>query len=199
MGDENTLAGTTKAHKHSATSSDGGFLETTVTGMTNLAQGSILYGNATEIQTELPIGSPSDSLKVNGAGTGIEWVTGSDPHDAGMVVTYAGTNASIPAGWLLCDGASVATATYPNLFTSLGYAYGGAGANFNLPNMVGVFAKGSATQTASTGGANSLTLTESQMPASGSATTGITINDTGGSTSFDNQPAFLEMQYIIKT
>ena len=56
MGDENTLAGTTKAHKHSATSSDGGFLETTVTGMTNLAQGSILYGNATEIQTELTIG-----------------------------------------------------------------------------------------------------------------------------------------------
>ena len=41
MGDENTLAGTTKAHKHSATSSDGGFLETSVTGMTNLAQGSI--------------------------------------------------------------------------------------------------------------------------------------------------------------
>ena len=44
MGDENTLAGTTKAHKHSATSSDGGFLETTVTGMTNLSQGSIIYG-----------------------------------------------------------------------------------------------------------------------------------------------------------
>jgi len=238
MGDENTLAGTTKAHKHSATSSDGGFLETTVTGMTNLAQGSILYGNATEIQTELTIGGAGSSLKVDGAGTGIEWVASSDPHSSGMVVNYAGTNASIPAGWLLCDGSSVATATYPDLFTALGYAYGGAGANFNLPNMVGVFAKGSATQTATTGGANSLTLTESQMPdhthvltdpghvhawasRNGyhdnngdyfiptnnsaypkdvpSATTGITIANTGGSTSFDNQPAFLEMQYIIKT
>ena len=234
MGDENTLAGTTKAHKHSATSSDGGFLETTVTGMTNLSQGSIIFGSATEIQTELPVGSAGDSLKVNGAGTGIEWVAASDPHSSGMVVAYAGTNASIPAGWILCDGSSVATATYPDLFTAIGYAYGGAGANFNLPDMVGVFAKGSATQTASTGGANSLTLTESQMPThnhsindsghihevggaytggsgfstSGtnyrndftqSATTGITINDTGGSTSFDNQPAFLEMQYIIKT
>jgi len=236
MGDENTLAGTTKAHKHSATSSDGGFLETTVTGMTNLAQGSILYGNATEIQTELPIGSPSDSLKVNGAGTGIEWVTGSDPHDAGMVVTYAGTNASIPAGWLLCDGASLDTTTYADLFTALGYAYGGAGANFNIPNMVGVFAKGSATQTASTGGANSKTLSTSEMPShthnvtdpghvhecggaytggsvigkmssynnyrlawTYSAVTGITNGNTGGGSSFDNQPAFLEMQYIIKT
>ena len=178
-------------------------------------------------------------MKVDGAGTGIEWVASSDPHDSGMVVTYAGTNASIPSGWLLCDGASIATASYPDLFTALGYAYGGSGANFNIPNMVGVFAKGSATQTATTGGANSLTLTESQMPThdhsindsghthtiyrnqggsgsykvmdyytknkyapdfvTNSATTGITINDAGGSTSFDNQPVFLEMQYIIKT
>jgi microcystin-dependent protein len=240
MGDENTLAGTTKAHKHSATSSDGGFLETSVTGMTNLAQGSILYGNATEIQTELTIGGAGDSLKVNGAGTGIEWVAGSDPHASGMVVTYAGTNATIPSGWLLCDGSSVATATYPDLFTALGYAYGGAGANFNLPNMVGVFAKGSATQTATTGGSNSKTLSITEIPAhnhtindaghyhdsprhigtgvyraqqyntndnysydatppTSTETTGITINDTGGSGSFDNQPAFMELQYIIKT
>jgi len=32
-----------------------------------------------------------------------------------------------------------------------------------------------------------------------SATTGITLADTGSSNSFDNRPAFLEMQYIIKT
>ena len=62
MGDENSLAGVTKSHKHSAPSSDGGFLETTVTGVTNLSEGSIVYGNASEIVTELPSGTDGDSL-----------------------------------------------------------------------------------------------------------------------------------------
>ena len=65
MGDENTLSGTTKAHKHSAVSSDGGFLETGTTGATNLSEGSIVYGNASEIVTELNAGSEGDSLKIS--------------------------------------------------------------------------------------------------------------------------------------
>jgi len=50
--------------KHSALSSDGGFLETTVTGVTNLSEGSIVYGNASEIVTELNAGSEGDSLQI---------------------------------------------------------------------------------------------------------------------------------------
>ena len=65
MGDENSLAGTTKAHKHSALSSDGGFLETSVTGVTNLSEGSIVYGDASEIVTELTAGSDGDSLQIS--------------------------------------------------------------------------------------------------------------------------------------
>jgi hypothetical protein len=65
MGDENSLAGSTKAHKHSALASDGGFLETTVTGVTNLSEGSIVYGDASEIVTELSAGSDGDSLQVS--------------------------------------------------------------------------------------------------------------------------------------
>jgi len=65
MGDENSLAGVTKAHKHSVLSSDGGFLETTVTGVTNLSEGSIVYGNATEIVTELNAGAEGDSLQIS--------------------------------------------------------------------------------------------------------------------------------------
>jgi len=65
MGDENSLAGTTKAHKHSALSSDGGFLETAVTGVTNLSLGSIVYGNASEIVTELSAGSDGDTLQLS--------------------------------------------------------------------------------------------------------------------------------------
>jgi hypothetical protein len=62
LGDENSLQGRTQAHKHSATSSDGGFLETTVTGVTNLSHGSIVYGDAGEIVTELPKGAQNEVL-----------------------------------------------------------------------------------------------------------------------------------------
>jgi microcystin-dependent protein len=48
------------------------------------------------------------------------------------MIDYAGSVA--PAGWLICDGASYPTATYPALFAAIGYTYGGSGANFNVPN-----------------------------------------------------------------
>jgi len=53
-----------KPIKHSVLASDGGFLETTVTGVTNLSEGSIVYGNASEIVTELNAGSEGDSLQI---------------------------------------------------------------------------------------------------------------------------------------
>jgi microcystin-dependent protein len=52
----------------------------------------------------------------------------------GSLLPFAGTSA--PAGFLLANGASVSTVTYSNLFAVIGYIYGGAGASFNLPNMV---------------------------------------------------------------
>lgn len=46
-----------------------------------------------------------------------------------------------PAGgsgsWLLCNGATVATSTYPQLFALIGVRFGGSGGSFMLPNMVG--------------------------------------------------------------
>ena len=74
MGDENTLAGVTKAHKHSALSTDGGFLETTVTGVTNLSEGSIVYGDASEIVTELTAGATDTTLQINASGLPV-WAT----------------------------------------------------------------------------------------------------------------------------
>jgi len=41
------------------------------------------------------------------------------------------------AGWLLCRGQTYPTATYPALFAKIGYTYGGSGANFQLPNLLG--------------------------------------------------------------
>lgn len=58
---------------------------------------------------------------------------------AGSMIDFAGTSA--PAGWLMCDGKSLPTATYPALFSSIGYSFGGSGANFNVPDFRGRFAR----------------------------------------------------------
>lgn len=55
------------------------------------------------------------------------------PTMAGAIMGW--TSASLPTGWVLCDGTSYATATYPNLFALIGYKFGGSGANFNVPNI----------------------------------------------------------------
>jgi len=250
LGFSGGAAGQTKPHTHdSLIVNDGGSLNFDNITQASLTAGDITFSDGTHLQ-RLAIGNPSDSLVVNGGGTAPEWGVSSDPHNSGMLVCWAGVVGSIPSGWLLCDGASVATATYPDLHTAIGYVYGGAGANFNLPNLVDRFVRGQSTQTAATGGADSLTLSTAQMPththtatpsvtdpghnhdtaknAGGPSyqyvvgfstsnqvgysganapvsteTTGITVSvtnaDTGSSNSFDNRPAYIEMQYIIKT
>ena len=42
--------------------------------------------------------------------------------------------ASPPTGFLICNGASVSTSTYANLFSAIGYTFGGSGGSFLLPN-----------------------------------------------------------------
>lgn len=84
LGDENTLAGTTRAHKHTAPSSDGGFLQTTDTGVTNMSEGSMGYYDSSSVLQEMSISSASDQLRVNGAGTAPEWFT---PSGGGATLT----------------------------------------------------------------------------------------------------------------
>jgi len=65
----------------------------------------------------------------------------------GSLVPYAGNPVSAPSGYLYCDGASYPTASYPALFAAIGYTYGGAGANFNVPDTRGIFLRGAGSQT----------------------------------------------------
>ena len=51
----------------------------------------------------------------------------------GAITMWAGSIASIPANYILCDGTSYPTSTYPGLFAAINYFYGGSGANFNVP------------------------------------------------------------------
>jgi microcystin-dependent protein len=56
---------------------------------------------------------------------------------AGVVLPFAGITANVPSGFILCDGSSYPTATYPALFAAIQYSHGGSGANFNVPDMRG--------------------------------------------------------------
>jgi len=94
----------------------------------------------------------------------------------GSLLPFAGSVA--PLGFLLANGASVSTVTYPSLFATIGYNYGGAGASFNLPNMVnnvpvGIGGSIAPTFSPTPVGSDTHTLTVSEIPA------GLTVNDPG--------------------
>ena len=61
------------------------------------------------------------------------YLTGIQGVNTGIVVPWG--SASIPSGFLLCDGTSYATASYAALFAVIAYTYGGSGANFNVPDL----------------------------------------------------------------
>lgn len=60
-----------------------------------------------------------------------------DTIPVGLVTMYMSSESptpTIPTGWLLCDGSSQLTATYPQLAAVLAYP-GAPGANFNVPDL----------------------------------------------------------------
>jgi microcystin-dependent protein len=93
----------------------------------------------------------------------------------GGLLDFAGATA--PAGWLLCDGATYAIASYPKLFAVISTRYGGDGVNnFRVPDLRGRVAAGAGTATDAGGVAGGFslaqaagyfqwTLTASQLPA----------------------------------
>jgi microcystin-dependent protein len=75
-------------------------------------------------------------------------------------------------GWLLCDGRSISTTTYSGLFAVIGYAFGGSGATFTLPDargrVPGVIGTGTSLTPRALGdsvGEETHTLTIPEMPA----------------------------------
>jgi len=60
----------------------------------------------------------------------------------GMMMAFAG--AAAPGGWALCDGAPKSTTdpAYVALFAVIGYAFGGSGGTFNMPDTRGKVAVG---------------------------------------------------------
>ena len=68
-----------------------------------------------------------------------------DDTPPGVIYPFAGPIANIPAGYLLCNGASLLRSSYAALFSAVGTIYGAAdGTHFNLPDyrdrmMVGAY------------------------------------------------------------
>lgn len=98
-------------------------------------------------QSEASSTTATDTLLVvntaTGATTGLQRISKanflsdlySQVFQPGMMIPCAVNSMS---GFLLCDGSSLATTSYPDLFAIIGYTYGGSGGNFSLPDMSGV-------------------------------------------------------------
>ena len=111
----------------------------------------------------------------------------------GSVTDFAGSSA--PTGWLVCDGSVVAQATYPDLYSVIGNTYdtGGEGAgNFRLPDARGRSTiapdsgagRVSANNTlADTSGAETHTLTTSELASHTHANTASASSDSAGTPS----------------
>ncbi len=92
----------------------------------------------------------------------------SDPF-VGEIMLFAGNFA--PAGWLTCDGQLLDIATYDTLYQLIGTTFGGDGSStFALPDLRGRIplhlgsGGGSSYALGQTGGVESVTLVQSQIP-----------------------------------
>jgi microcystin-dependent protein len=108
--------------------------------------------------------------------------------------------ATVPNGWLSCDGQSLAIASYPDLFLVVGTLYGGDGVtSFNLPDLRGRVPIGPGQGAGLTnrsvgesGGAETETLAIAEMPSHTHgfrASSGNGASDRPGGSVFGRDPA----------
>lgn len=111
------------------------------TGKDTLAANNVLLGNGTAAVQEVAPGTSGNLLTSNGT----TWESTAPPAavlPAGVILPYAG--ASVPTGYLFCDGSAVSRATYSDLFTAIATTHGtGDGSTtFNIPDYRGRFLRG---------------------------------------------------------
>ena len=155
----------------------------------NLTEGSNLYFTDTRARAAISVtDAGGDGSMTYNSSTGVLTYTGPDPTGTsalvppGILVPYAGTSA--PTGYLLCHGQAISRTTYAALYAAIADTYGaGDGATtFNLPDLRGRVVAGvnnmggsaaselttgggiSGNSLGSTGGSQTHTLTNSQLP-----------------------------------
>jgi microcystin-dependent protein len=99
-------------------------------------------------------------------------LTGVEGVNTGLIIPWG--SASVPSGFLECNGAAVSEVTYAALFAVVGYTYGNPGSgNFNLPDLADRVAvhKSPTKVLATTSGANTVALQGSLQSLSAGNTT----------------------------
>jgi microcystin-dependent protein len=62
---------------------------------------------------------------------------------SGTILPFGGSLATVPEGYLACDGSSVPTSQFPSLFAAIGTSWGTVDpSHFNVPDLRGVFLRG---------------------------------------------------------
>ena len=127
---------------------------------------------------------------------------------AGTVFAFSGS--VIPVGYLAVPLTTtlVPTASYPNLFAAIGYAWGGGGANFGLPYLASGYVPVQGAVASLTHGAllahthtyihKPLTGSYGAGTGSGVTSTGSVADTTGATGGTDNLAAGMGHQYIVK-
>lgn len=105
----------------------------------------------------------------NSLGTWIELAQNNGPQvPVGSIISWLGTSATVPDGYLECNGQTVSRTTYAYLFDVIGTAYGtGDGSTtFALPNLNEKHLKGTVNTVTvgSTTGSDTYTLSTAQLP-----------------------------------
>lgn len=107
-------------------------------------QGTAAVGTGAGVKLGQPVAGTVPGLGLNYA---ICTTNGVYPHPSGggdfpenepyLGQVLACATPQLPKGWAMCDGTQLPTLQYQALFSLLGYAYGGAGSAFALPDLQG--------------------------------------------------------------
>ncbi len=155
----------TLASVFTGTGSDSRYLELTVAGSTAIkprqrfvaAPYAFLAHDVTaahqdfSVNGTLTVGAAVNAASFAGSGAGLTGISTNNLVQQvvealcppGTIVAFAG--ASIPPGWLLCDGANVSRGQFRRLYDAIGTAWGnrtGGATNFDLPDLRGMFLRG---------------------------------------------------------
>jgi len=108
---------------------------------------------------------------------------GASNFTVGQIIAYVGTTP--PSKWLLCDGGLAEISVFPELYALIGTSYGGDGVStFAIPNLQTrfPFGAGQGFNLHTTGGADSFTIAQANLPAVSLAVSGTTSTNTTGIT-----------------